>query len=62
MTAYEALTHLRKARNINPSKQQLLYVAKLHNKTFGYEVNEDDDQSPVSYVRSLITKNPGKIK
>ena len=61
MTAFDALTELRKARNINPSKQQLLYVAKLHNKIFGFEgVNEDDDENPISFIRSLIPKNQEK--
>ena len=40
MTAFDALAEVRNARDVFPSKDQLLYVARLHNKLFGFE-NQD---------------------
>ena len=55
MTAYDALTALRTHRNVNPSKQQLLYIAKLHNKIHGFKnINEDDYKEGISKGRQLI--------
>ena len=59
MSAYDAITQLRQIRNISPSKQQLLYIARLHNKEFGFQdVDEDDDDNPVSFIRQLLTQRP----
>ena len=37
MSAFDAITHVRQCRDVFPSKDQLLYVARVHNKTFGFE-------------------------
>ena len=37
ISAFEALKQIRKHRDVFPSKQQLLYIAKIHNKVFDYE-------------------------
>ena len=58
MTAFDALTAIRTHRNVNPSAQQLLYIAKLHNKIHGFEnVNEDDYKQGISKGRQLVLKD-----
>ena len=57
MTAFEAITQVRQLRDINPSRPQLIYVAKMHNQVFGFEnIDVIDVEFPVSYVRQLIAK------
>lgn len=57
MTACQAITQLRQSRDVNPSKQQLLYVARLQNKICGHEnVQVIDPQCPISYLRQLIVQ------
>ena len=60
MTAFEAITQIREIRNILPSGQQLIYVARLHNKVFGHDnVEVIDGEIPLTYLRKmfLATKN-----
>ena len=53
-TAYEAITQVRSKRDIIPSKQQLIYIARLHNNVFGYEnINIIDDDVSLDTVRKL---------
>ncbi len=55
MTAYEAITQVRTNRDVNPSKQQLIYVARLHNSLFGYEnVQVIDEEFPLTELRKMV--------
>ena len=61
MTAYEALTQVRTHRDVNPSHQQLIYVAKLHNKKFGYDnVEVIDEEFPLTEFRKMVIQVYGK--
>ena len=59
--AFEAISEVRKNRDVNPSKQQLIYVAKLHNKIFGFEnVEVIDEEFPLSEFRKMVIQVFGK--
>jgi len=54
MTAFEAITQVREIRNILPSGQQLIYVARLHNEIFGHaDVEVIDGEIPLTYLRQM---------
>ena len=57
MTAYEAITQVRQNRDVSPSKQMLIYIARLHNKTFGFEnVDINDVDLSLDFVRKMASK------
>ena len=59
ITAFEALKQIRKNRDVFPSKQQLLYISKIHNKTFGFQDVEvvDMDMSLSKSRRKVLVQN-----
>ena len=60
-SAAEAITLLRKCREVLPSRQQLIYVAKLHNKLNGHEnVDVVDINMEISSIRQLAIQNDNK--
>ena len=57
MSAIEAIKQLRRHRDVNPSRQQLIYVARMHNRVHGFEgVNVQDKEFPLSELRKLLRK------
>ena len=55
----DAITELRQVREIVPSKQQLIYVAKLHNKLHGFEnidVMDGNCQEMSAFRETFIEK------
>lgn len=55
ISAFEALKMLRQARDVFPSKQQLIYVARLHNDTFGHEaIDVIDDDLAIDGMRAIL--------
>ena len=63
ISAYEALKEIRQFRDVYPSKQQLLYVAKVHNKKFGFEdVEVVDVDMTMDKGRQKILQTVGKPK
>ena len=57
ISAFDAIKIIRQIRDVSPSKQQLLYVASIHNKHFGFKnIDVNDDPDPMTLVRSLAAK------
>ena len=56
MSAFDAITHVRQCRDVFPSKDQLVYVARVHNKTFGFENHQvlDMDQAKDDSFRQAV--------
>ena len=61
ISAYDALREIRQFRDVYPSKQQLLYVAKVHNKKFGFkDVEVVDVDMTMDKNRQKILQTVGK--
>ena len=63
ISAYDGLKEIRQFRDVYPSKQQLLYVAKVHNKKFGFDdVKVVDVDMTMDKGRQKILQTVGKPK
>ena len=61
ISAYDALKEIRQFRDVYPSKQQLMYVAKVHNKKFGFDdVEVVDVAMTMGKGRQEIMRRVGK--
>ena len=61
ISAYDALKEIRQFRDVYPSKQQLMYVAKVHNKKFGFDnVEVVDVDMTMGKGRQEIMRRVGK--
>ena len=61
ISAYDALKEIRQFRDVYPSKQQLMYVAKVHNKKFGFDdVEVVDVDMTMGKGRQEIMRRAGK--
>ena len=57
-TAYDAITQIRKNRDVIPSKQQLIYIARMHNKIFGFDnIDVIDIDVSLNFTRKLALKD-----
>ena len=60
-SAEEAITQLRTCREVVPSKQQLIYVAKLHNRLQGLDdIDVVDTPLEMSHMRQIAIENDKK--
>ena len=63
ISAYDGLKEIRQFRDVYPSKQQLLYVAKVHNKKFGFDdVKVVDVDMTMDKGRQKVLQAVGKPK
>jgi hypothetical protein len=54
MTGFDALKQIRQYRDVFPSKEQLCYVARLHNKIHGFNnVDVTDGNMEMAEIRKL---------
>lgn len=62
MTGFDGLKQIRSHRDVCPSKEQLMYVAKLHNKVHGFDNIDvmDDTNIEMAEFRKIVIQKSKK--